>query len=55
MAGKKRIIKFTPSFRQSARENLGLSEEEVRQIELEVIKRQARLREGIDETLEEKR
>ena len=46
---KRRIIKFSPSFRQSCRENLGWSEEETRQLELEVIKRQAKLREGIED------
>lgn len=47
--GKRSIIKFSPSFCQSAMENLHLTEEEVRQIELDTIKRQAKLREGIKE------
>ena len=46
---KKRIIKFAPSFRKACRENLGWSEEETRRLELDVIKRQAKLREGIRE------
>lgn len=46
---KKSIIKFAPSFRQACRDNLGWSEEETRQLELDTIKRQAKLREGIDE------
>lgn len=49
MARKKSIIKFSPSFRQSCKENLGWSEEEISQLELEVIKRQRKLREGIEE------
>lgn len=46
---KRRIIKFAPSFRQACKENLGWSEEEIRQLELDVIKGQAKLREGIEE------
>ena len=45
---KRSIIKFSPSFRQSCRENLGLSDDEVRQIELDVIKHQKALREGLE-------
>ena len=45
---KKRIIKFAPSFRQACKDNLGWSEEETRQLELDVLKRQAKLREGIE-------
>jgi len=45
---KRSIIRFSPSFRQSCRENLGLSDDEVRQIELDVIKLQKALREGLE-------
>ena len=49
---KRHIIKFAPSFRESAKKNLGLSEDEVRQLELDVIKSQAELREGIEDNNE---
>ena len=45
---KKRVIKFAPSFRQSCRDNIGMSEDEIRQVELDVIKRQKKLREGVE-------
>lgn len=45
---KRSIIKFSQSFRESAQRNLGWTEEEVRQLELDVIKHQAKLREGIE-------
>lgn len=45
---KKRIIKFAPSFRQSCKENFGWSDDEIRQIELDVIKHQKALREGTE-------
>lgn len=49
MAGKKSIVKFSPSFRQSCKECMGWSEEEIRQLELETIKKQAKPREGVEE------
>ena len=46
---KRSIIKFAPSFRESMKENLGWSEEEIRRLEFDVIKSQKDLREGIEE------
>ena len=50
----KSIIKFGSSFRQSMKD-MGWSEEETRQLELEVIKHQRDLREGVATTNKEER
>jgi len=47
---KRYIIKYSPTFRQNLQDIFGFTEEQVREQEWETIKKQAKLREGLDVT-----